>query len=523
MTLSFRCCSVRSPLPAARCPAAVLALVALALVAPGLTTGCRASSPEVGVAAVEPIPLRWPVPLPPPLRPEAPVLWVALAAHLGPVPGPGTPGQGAVSPAPLVLEGGSAPLRLRDASGQAVAASRLALGWRLERLVRPQRWRRRVAGPFPSHESAEQAARLWGAQGLEIAHPSEWEVWAPVDRAGPPGLVTRIEQGTVLDRWQPQLRGSGAVRDLVGPLEIEAPGGLRWQGGLYRGPFRLQGDALGRWTLVEQVPLERYLEGVLPHEIGADAPAAALAAQAVLARTWALRNRGRFQVDGYHLCADTQCQVYGDPRQAGSRVREAIRLTSRQVLAWNGRPIQAVYHATNGGMAAGFEEAWAGDPQPYLKAAPDGPEMFARRFAAPLQPAARLRALLQEGVAAYGSDHPRFRWQRRLQAQRLVVLERGPSGRVLTLAVDQPGASRLVLQRDAIRRHFRQLPSTLFELWPEGGGWWRLEGGGFGHGVGLSQAGAIDLARRGWGVERILSHYYPGTQLQSLETLAGDP
>ena len=326
-----------------------------------------------------------------------------------------------------------------------------------------------------------------------------------------------------MHRWQPQLQLAGRTVTLVGPLEIVAPGGLRWQGGLYPGPFRLQADALGRWTLVEQVPLERYLEGVLPHEIGAEAPAAALAAQAVLARTWALRNQRRFHVDGYHLCADTQCQVYGDPRQAGAAVREAIRRTRGQVLTWNNRPIHAVYHASNGGISAAYEEAWGGDPLPYLKAAPDGPPAFARRFAVPLNTPAGLEALLADGASAYGAGHPRFRWQRWLQARRLVVLERGPSGRVLSLAVDRIGAPRQILQRDAIRRRFPELPSTLFALIPEGGDRWRLEGAGFGHGAGLSQAGALDLARRGWTFTRILEHYYPGTRLQPLESIAGDP
>ena len=69
-------------------------------------------------------------------------------------------------------------------------------------------------------------------------------------------------------------------------------------------------------------------------------------------------------------------------------------------------------------------------------------------------------------------------------------------------------------------RSLRTLPSTLFVLTPAGPGAWRLEGGGFGHGAGLSQAGAIDLAARGWSLERILSHYYPGTSLLSLQVLA---
>jgi len=498
---------------------ATLTLATLVVLMPGLATGCRASAPEVVNAGGGSRPLHWPVPPPPAISPKEPVLWVALAAHLGPGSGVAT----TASREPLVLEAGSGRLRLRDASGQLWQGSRLVLGWHSVPLREPFGWRRRVAGPFPSYESAERVAKRWGVTGLAIAHPRDWEIWAPADRLPPAGLSTRLEQGVASQQWQPQLLADGRRLNLLGPLEIEAPGGLRWRGGLYAGPFRLQADALGLWTLVERVPLERYLEGVLPHEIGAEAPAAALAAQAVLARTWALRNQGRFQVDGYHLCADTQCQVYGDPRQAGSRVREAIRLTRRQVLAWDNRPIHAVYHASNGGIAAGFEESWGGDPLPYLVAAPDGPAAFAKRFALPLEPSARLRALLDDGVSAYGSGHPRFRWQRRLQAQRLVVLERGPSGRVLSLAVDRPGSPRLVLQRDAIRRQFPQLPSTLFALISEGGGWWRLEGGGFGHGVGLSQAGALDLASRGWSFRRILSHYYPGTVLQPVESLAGAP
>ena len=57
-------------------------------------------------------------------------------------------------------------------------------------------------------------------------------------------------------------------------------------------------------------------------------------------------------------------------------------------------------------------------------------------------------------------------------------------------------------------------------LTPAGPGVWRLEGGGFGHGAGLSQAGAIDLAARGWSLDRILNHYYPGTSLLPLQALA---
>ena len=89
---------------------------------------------------------------------------------------------------------------------------------------------------------------------------------------------------------------------------------------------------------------------------------------------------------------------------------------------------------------------------------------------------------------------------------------------MVRLAIEGP-KGRVVLDRDAIRRTYRQLPSTLFVLSPAGSGAWSVMGGGFGHGAGLSQAGAIDLARRGWTLDQILSRYYPGAQLVPIQAL----
>ncbi|MEY2644786.1 MAG: hypothetical protein RLZZ611_1435 [Cyanobacteriota bacterium] len=501
---------VRSPL---------LPLPLLLLAVGPLAVGCRPAEALI----------RRPVPPPPPLSASRPVLWVALAAHLG--------------QSPLRLQGAGAPLELVDARGQRHRADSLELAWRNEPLPQPLRLERQVLGPFASFESAEQIAQAWARPGREpvIAHPADWEVWAEPGLPPPPGQRPRLQQLRISQQLVPQLRSAGGWRRLQGPVRITAPRGLRWQGGVYAGPFRLQADAHGGWSLVEQVPLERYLEGVVPHEIGAGAPAAALAAQAVLARTWALRNQHRFVVDGYHLCADTQCQVYSDPRQAGGSVRRAIAATTARVLSWRRQPVHAVYHATNGGVAAAYEEAWNAPPLPYLRPGVDGPPSLLAVVALPLSAEVGLRVLLQRGGQAHGSAHELFRWTRRFdraqieralgsraagigRLQQVQVLERGPSGRVLRLAL-RGSTGSLVLQRDAIRRTLRGLPSTLFVLRSDAPGVWRFEGGGFGHGAGLSQAGAIELAGRGWSLERILSHYYPGTSLVRLEALepAGGP
>ena len=492
-----------------------LLLVALPL---GLVAGCRAAVP---------VELQWPVAQPPPLQASDPRLWVALGTRLG----------AGDAPQPLILRSASGQISLRDSTGQRWHAPQLILRWQRSPLSQPLEIARLVVGPFASFETAERQAQIWRRLGVPVtlAQPGDWELWAPPGSPLPPGWSARELRQQHRERVQPLLvQPARPPLALVGPVQIEAPGGLRWQGGVYGGPFRLQPDATGSWSLVEQVPLERYLEGVVPHEIGADAPAEALAAQTVLARTWALRNLHRYGADGYHLCATVQCQVYSDPRQAGSAVRQAIQRTRSQLLSWQGQPIHAVYHGSNGGVAAGLQEAWDAEPLPYLNSGLD-------RADAPLTAGSvpSVAAVLASQQSLLGRQHPLFRWSRLLDrdqlsqalarrglsvgaVQRLTVLERGPSGRVLTLAVEG-SQGRTTLRLDAIRRTLRQLPSTLFELSSVGPGAWRVVGGGFGHGVGLSQAGAIDLGQRGWSYARILERYYPGTRLERLQQLPPTP
>ena len=501
----------------------------LALVS-AIACSCRAQE-----ASLEPAPTavvtHRAVPLPP--KANAAPLWVALDDHLG--RGTTTERSG---PLLTLNSAGQQSLRLRDGAGTVVAEARsLRLSWRLARLAAPVEIARQIAGPYASFESAERIASLWRDQGVvaRVAHPGDWEVWAPIDAERLDGVPVRTWLRTLKTEMKIVLEGPLGGRTLQGPLMLQAPSGLLWQGGVLRGPFRLQPDAYGSWTLLEQVPIERYLEGVVPHEIGAGSPTAALEAQAVLARTWALANSHRFAIDGYHLCSDTQCQVYSDPRQASAAVRQAIRATAGQVLAWNGEPIQAWYHASNGGVMAGGEEAWAMESLPYVQARADGSAAWIKGMALPLQDASSVRGLLARGDGANGMNHPRFRWSRTYSAAQLVqalrasglsagvpsslkVQKRGASGRVLALDIEMSADGEAVMLRlDGIRRTLRRLPSTLFVIETLGPDRWRFNGGGFGHGVGLSQAGAIDLAARGWSFERILSHYYPGTTLTTVQ------
>ena len=252
-----------------------------------------------------------------------------------------------------------------------------------------------------------------------------------------------------------------------------------------------------------------------------------------MARTWALTNSKRFEIDGYHLCSDTQCQVYKNPANANKRVRVAISETSGKVLKWKGTPINAVYHATNGGISAAGHEAWSMKPVPYLRTFLDGSSRWNKQFSLPIQKDLLIKRLLSKRDGAYGNGHRLFRWKRTLSAEKIKyklgfaendvpksiqVLERGPSGRVLSLEIKgNKESSSLVFHLDAIRRNLNVLPSSLFVVQKVEEGVWEFSGGGVGHGAGLSQAGAIDLALRGWTARKILKYYYPGTTYESFK------
>ncbi|WP_024118682.1 SpoIID/LytB domain-containing protein [Thermus thermophilus] len=264
----------------------------------------------------------------------------------------------------------------------------------------------------------------------------------------------------------------------------------------YRGGLvaRVEG---GRLLLVNVLPLEDYLLGVLPAEMPASFPEEALKAQAVLARTFAVRRLN--PLASYDLCATEACQVYLGLSAETPRHERAVRATEGRVLSYAGQVASALYHADSGGMTAGSEEVFQ-KALPYLRPRPDpyakGPKSVWQQAVRPEEAARALRAL---GYAPRGDDPPQ-------------VLEKSPSGRawrvrLLGVEVRGPEAQRLL--------RLMGLPSAMAEFQ----GWLAL-GRGAGHGVGLSQWGAKGMAERGYGYREILGHYFPGTLLSPLEVAA---
>jgi stage II sporulation protein D len=301
---------------------------------------------------------------------------------------------------------------------------------------------------------------------------------------------------------------------------------VRINGRSYSGLIELLRDSVGI-TVVNRVTLEEYLQGVVSAEMGRRSPAdtAALQAQAVVSRTYAMRNLGRWRTRGFDLTATVDDQVYGGLAIETPEGREAVSATRGLVLTYQGRPIEAFFYSTCGGRTAQGTEVFRGAAEPYLRSVAD--EAPNGTVYCSISPRYRwredwsgeaLRATLERNLPAVtgiSSDEIR-------QVVGVRITRRTGSGRVDQLAIDL-GGKEIRVDGPAIRRVLRPvtgelLRSNAFTLSADGSGrlvtHLQLDGMGAGHGVGFCQWGAVGRSRAGQGFQQILAAYFPGTTLE---------
>ena len=259
-------------------------------------------------------------------------------------------------------------------------------------------------------------------------------------------------------------------------------------------------------AVVNELPLEEYLGGVLRAETGEGWPLEMLRAQAIVARTYAAYHRLLNALKPYHLVASTVHQAYAGIVPSPSPVRDVVRDTRGQVLRWAGELFPAFYHAASGGYTEDPRTVFAARNMPGLRAVRDEFSTGAPYDAWSL--VLRL-ADLSEILRRNGLDVGRVR--------AVEVTERTPSLRVSALTV-HGARGRAPLRGNDFRRMvgYEQLKSTLFAVAVDGTAAY-FAGRGYGHGVGMSQWGAKAMAERGYRAEAILEYYYPGTTLGVLD------
>ena len=251
------------------------------------------------------------------------------------------------------------------------------------------------AGSFVRREVAEaEAARLGALLALPATVAEAGGRWgvrigAPDSRGALGPLLSRVRRDAVPEAFLVGLAAAGApartliveapdgLREVPSPLELQAADAslLAVNDSRYRGNLLLVATPRGTLHVVNRVGLEEYLLGVVPLEMGPRVydELEALKAQAVAARTYAVKRRGDFSAEGYDLCATARCQVYGGASGEQPLSSQAVKDTAGQVLLFAGAPADTLFTSTCGGRtedAAVVFPSYSRAAFPYLRSVP---------------------------------------------------------------------------------------------------------------------------------------------------------
>lgn len=387
------------------------------------------------------------------------------------------------------------------------------------------------------------------AREIAAAHGVDTRVHYELHRR-PRGMIVARTQGAVVRNpsviWFAPKKAGGTLT-----LEdVEVGGGgsqleTRRETRRYFGSVYVAVGRDGKLVAVNAVPGDKLLAGLVPSEIYPDAPSAALAAQAIAARTELLQKIGtRHLTDPYLLCSHQHCQVYsGAGREHPRTTREVQNTRGLVLLREGGGLVDARYSAACGGHGEHNENIWGGTPDPSLRGHLDMPAEsdLAVQFAGGIDENNIDRFLNLPaqsgycGATRYGKG--RFRWKKQVKTgelSRFVAahyprvgtvrsiepLDRGLSGRIGRLRIQGSKGTAIAHGDLHIRRLLGGLRSSLFVVekvgkddFPEA---FEFRGAGFGHGVGMCQIGAIGMAQNGKAYREILAHYYLGSRIQRL-------
>jgi stage II sporulation protein D len=443
----------------------------------------------------------------------------------------------------------STPVRRRHSPLLAAAAlaSAAAIAWN----ARPAA-ARPAATSAVRRDDAGRTVRVALAVGAEAPRVGAAGGWRLTD-AGGRGVVARVPEGGL---WTVEQSGGrlravgpeGATAWREGPLVLRPDGlgvTLAFGGRRYRGELRLHAGREGV-TVVNALPVEEYLRGVVPLELNAFAAteSAALEAQAVAARSYTYSRLAEFlpraQAEAraqqpFDLRATVADQVYGGVEAERPASDRAIRQTVGLVLRFGGAVVSAPYYSACGGSTAAAAEAFGAAGEGYLRPVSDRIPGTDRHYC---DGASRFRwtrtwdgdalqGVLERYLRRYASgDAARAAGAPVGAVRSLVVQGRSESGRVAALGVSTDGG-RYVVRANEIRYVLRTvggeiLPSTYFSVDAAVDADGRvsrltLHGNGNGHGVGMCQWGAIGRARAGQDFRTILRTYYPGTTVEAAE------
>jgi stage II sporulation protein D len=429
-------------------------------------------------------------------------------------------------PAGAVLEYASVVEKYHESEFYKQALLQLGmLNYQLQKLEPARQWLNRFQKEFPNDQQAVTVQFLLGEIDKHIREktlpqpppPPAIENMIRVGLGQEPEVF--IEGGTFSDPSKkrefhgriPFTAHKGSVfsaDEEIGPsIMLSSVEPLKYKGRRYHGVIELlaKGNEL---QVVNRLPIETYLYSVVGSEVSASWPTAALRAQAVAARTYAAYAIAHPIRQDFDLFDDVRSQAYNGVGNERDSTRSAVDETAGEVLEYNQRPILAYFMANNGGSSASSKDAFDVD-LPYLRVQADN----------------------------FSKVQPLGRWERHITAEQMhdALLDFGfrlpPITDVRIASTDDSGRARLIEVisgsssirmrcrnqfRVALNRYLKEqstpenIPDTLLTI-ARKADTYTLTGGGWGHGVGMSQQGARARAEAGQDYRTILAAYYPGT------------
>lgn len=274
-----------------------------------------------------------------------------------------------------------------------------------------------------------------------------------------------------------------------GVMLISSDAPISVNGKRYRGSisFRINNSKL---DVINNVEIEDYLKSVVPKELSASYPLEALKAQAIVSRSFAMANINKYKKLGYNLNDTTSSQVYCGLDAEKKRSNEAVDSTKGVMVYYGDDIANTIFGASSGGIVADASEVWGGKSIPYLASFEDKYSTY------------------NWDISLKNSDLKRIFGK---DIYSLDLIEKDSSGRVKKILIN--GIEELKTSTFRSKIGNAKFKSTLFDIERTSDGF-KFTGRGYGHGVGFSQYGAVEMAKQGFKTEDILKYYFKGTDIR---------
>ena len=256
--------------------------------------------------------------------------------------------------------------------------------------------------------------------------------------------------------------------------------------------FRVNNKKL---DIVNRVEMDEYLKGVLPKEMSPSFPMESLKAQALCSRSFAINNYNKFIKNGYNLDDTTRSQVYYGKDVEEKTTNKAVEETIGQVIKYDGKVAETIFCASSGGYTVASSEAWGGNSVPYLISKEDPYSVHPWKY------------------ELKNSDLKKLN----LSDVFSVSLDYNNSNRVNNLTFSTSKGDAKIKATDFRKKIGNTIiKSTLFDVNVIGNKVF-VSGKGYGHGVGMSQYGAVEMAKKGSNYKDIIEFYFPGTNIEKIK------